>query len=34
VVAAGISCTGRTLSEKGIAEEDLGDYITDWPDWK
>jgi uncharacterized protein len=34
VVAAGISCQGRTLSEEGIAEEDLGDYITDWPDWK
>jgi uncharacterized protein len=34
VVAAGISCRNRSLSEEGIAEEDLGDYITDWPDWK
>jgi uncharacterized cysteine cluster protein YcgN (CxxCxxCC family) len=34
VVAAGISVKGRTQSEEGIAEDDLGDYIADWPEWK
>ena len=34
VVAAGISVRGRTVSEEGVAEEDLGDFIADWPEWK
>lgn len=28
---AGISVRGRTVSEKGMAPEDLEDYIVDWP---
>ena len=28
---AGISVTGRTLSEKDIAEEDLEDHLVAWP---
>ena len=34
VVAAGISVRGRTVSEDGVAEEDLGDFIADWLEWK
>jgi uncharacterized protein len=34
VVAAGISVRGRTVSEDRVAEEDLGDFIADWLEWK
>jgi len=32
VVEAGISVRGKTISEAQVAEEDLGNFLTDWPD--
>jgi uncharacterized cysteine cluster protein YcgN (CxxCxxCC family) len=32
VVEAGISVKGKTISEALVAEEDLGNFLTDWPD--
>jgi len=32
VIEAGISVKGRTISEEHVAEEDLGNFLTDWPD--
>jgi uncharacterized protein len=31
IVVAGISVKGRVISEKGLSEDDLEDYIEDWP---
>lgn len=31
VVEAGVSVRGRVVSEKGIKEEDLEDYVAMWP---
>lgn len=33
VVEAGISVSGKVLSEAGIDEDDMPAYMHDWPDW-
>lgn len=34
VVEAGVSVSGRTFSEDLVADEDLGNYIQNWPIFK